>query len=324
MVSEFVTHANLAIQYTFYIFPIVTTVFGTIGNLFSFLIFLDKRFWSTPMGFYNAYVAIIGILIQYLGSLKYFFQVVTANPQNTSIIWCKILTYTIRPLDEIAAWIQLTITLDRYISVKYPQRFQFFRKRWFQTLIISIITIAFFMYQIPVAVTYGYYDQSTNSTKLVCFTKYIAVFILNDTGLLVLYCIIPFTVMLYLTISLSIHLIRSKKKLKLSGKNKKEYQFAFLTIIQNIVFFVMSLPICTLWPVLSVKTAGLLGETYEQGVLLALLSALFNAIIYTYFAIPFLINYCCNKLFRKIALDYACRFKGNKSNSDSTVFSITK
>lgn len=301
------------VYYVYLLFPLLTMIFGTIGNLWSFFIFMDKGFRKKSIGFYSACAAIIGILIQYIGSLKFFLEVVYENPQNISLFWCKFMSYTIRPLHGIAAWIQVAVTLDRYLTIKHRNRFGFIEKRWFQLLVVKTISIAYFLYQIPVAVSYGYYEisNSTNISKLVCLTKSMPIFILNDVGLILLNCLIPFTLMIFLTISLIIFIIHSRKKLKLTTfkeRAKREYHFAFATVTQNIVFFLMTLPICSLWPAVSLKIVGLLDETHVQALVMELSKALFHALFYTYFASSFLINYLSNSLFRKTAFKFNCRF----------------
>lgn len=322
--KTFIKSSTDAIQYIFYIFPILTITFGTIGNLWSFVIFTDKRFKATSMGFYNSYFAIICIIIQYIGALRYFLQAVTINPQNSSLFWCKLIAYTIRPLFEIASWTQVIITIDRYLFARYPNSYKFMRKRVFQISIIICISICFFLYHLPVAITFGYYDTNitylNNKTiKIICFTQYVAVSILNDIGLVVLFNLIPSTLIIYFTIRLSILIKKSKQKVKLfTGYYKnKQPRFLFATVIQNIVFFVMTLPNCLIWPVLSLQSHNMLNESEEIGALISLLKAITNVLIYSYFASPFLINYCSNKLFRKIALQFKCRLVSKTPNKIS-------
>ena len=53
-------------------------------------------------------------------------------------IWCKLLPFLGRGLNQAAAWIQVFITFDRYIFVAYPKRFQFAQTRKF---IISCVLV---------------------------------------------------------------------------------------------------------------------------------------------------------------------------------------
>jgi hypothetical protein len=294
------------------VLPIVAIVLGTIGESISIVIFFNKKFMATSFAFYNISVSVIDILIFYIGCLKFVLQANTSDPLSSSMFWCKSLSFLIRPMLEIASWIQLLMTLDRFLFMHFTSRFKWIRKFSVQIAMVSILAVAFLLFHSPVAFFYGHFEainetENVTSSLLVCYTdpyQYYVV-ILNDFGLFFIFCTIPFTIMFFLTISISISFIKMKKKSKskMSSKNRKEYRFAFAIIFQNIIFLIFTLPLSTLWPVMNLKVIGVLQFSDEDAAVLDILLATFNFLMYFYFASKFLVNIIFNSLYRQIFIE---------------------
>lgn len=307
------------------VFPISYTIIGTIGNLVSIAIFFDKRFRSSPIGFYNICILVMSIVILYVEPLKYFFETVMGtNPKNESKFWCIILSCFHRPLGECVSWIQILLTFDLYQLIhNTKQRFFCLRKIKFQALMVLILLVFFLSYQIPVALYYGHYKQinstqSNQTISFVCLPKTIHsyVYILNDSGNFLFLCLFPFVIMCYLCYSMSKALIQSKAKLRntvqKSSKKLREYRFAYSILAQNILFVILLFPISCLVPVLSLKKAGIINVSNDINDLLSLLNAIFNVLIWSYFSLPFFYHLKFNLLFRKILCEWFSR-KNNHS-----------
>jgi hypothetical protein len=302
------------------IFPISYTIIGTIGNLISIAVFFDKRFRSSSVGSYNICILVMSICILYVEPLKYFFEALMGtNPINKSKFWCVILSCFHRPLGECVSWIQILLTFDLYQLIhNSKQNLVYLREKRFQVLILLALLVFFFSYQIPVAIYYGHYLQD-NSTQLnqsisfACLPKknHYYVYIFNDIGNFLFLCFLPFVIMCYLCYSMSKALIQSKAKLRTTvhknSKKLREYRFAYSILAQNILFVVLLFPISCLVPVLSLKNAGIINVSNDISDLLSLLNAIFNVLIWSYFAFPVLYHLKFNHLFRKILREWFAR-----------------
>ena len=95
--------------------PIILII-GTIGNIMSIIIFSRKRMRKRT----SMYFIVLGKadLLSLLGLLRYYIRELTdVDIRNTSEIACKLhilLAYCMR---QYTAWILVTVTLERFISV---------------------------------------------------------------------------------------------------------------------------------------------------------------------------------------------------------------
>lgn len=302
----------------FYIFPLVITSIGTIGNIISIAIFTSKRFSNRAFVFYNIYILIFELLIYYFGALKYYIQAAYTNPMNATLFLCKFLNYTIRPLEETAVWVHLLMTLDRYLLVHCPIRLKILDKRWFNVLMVAIITLAFFAFNLPIALYHEIryaFDPYKNSSSFMCTysEQHKTVFIVVDFGLIFFLCLIPFTLMLYMSISISIILFRLKRRLRINnqGISRKERQFAVLTIGQNFMFLIFIFPFSIFMPFFSLLRTGTISIAQKYVPYVELFNAIASTLLYFYYSSSIFINLAFNKLFRDIFM----RRLGYRSNT---------
>ena len=168
---------------------------------------------------------------------------------------CKSITYFTFVSSGITAWLLVFLSIDRFITIKYPIRPKLLSKNYFYVLICFLIYIFNILYNIPALFYYDLiYDDDeedlvSNTTKKdkYCDTiseksnkTFFLMDLLNST-------VIPFTIMLFLSIwiinLLRVMKFRVKNSIsKINERNKKDARFAFTIIILNLVFLVFYLP----------------------------------------------------------------------------------
>lgn len=330
VISNFLTNDNFRDLVTTLnkIFPLFTVIFGTIGACISFTVFCDKRFTSTSFTFYNLVHCILDLLVFYIGYFRFIFQSFYIDPLTISIFWCKFFSFTIRPILQVSIWIQLMMTLDRYLFIHYPNRYNFIRQTKNQIKLAAIFLIMFIAVNLPVVLFYGYYgdfqfEANKTTTMLVCYIDLSQPLLgfATDISFLFLFCIIPFFIMLYLTISMSITFISMKKRVqRISKEKKREYRFAFSVIFQNILFLIFTLPFSFYLPLLSSLLANFIKLPADSIPIMNLSLCIFTFLIYFYFATKFIINFTFNSLFREILIEklkfLICIRKAEPKNSN--------
>ena len=157
------TFLNSMSETIMYSFPLLGTSVGTIGNVISIVIFCDKRFHSKPFAFYNIIILIAQFFILYIGSLKLFLTVQYSNLIESNRFLCKFLNYVNRPLEESVTWIQILMTLERYISIRHFKSSTIFKQRVTQYSSVLIILLVFFTYHLPVYLFYEIGIKTKNS-----------------------------------------------------------------------------------------------------------------------------------------------------------------
>lgn len=303
------------------ILPLATVVIGTIGACTSLSIFSDKRFMATSFAFYSLALCILDLLIIYVGSFRQVLKAYNIDLVTISVVWCKFFIFATRTLLETSIWIKLMVTIDRYLFIHYQKRFVKLTKTRVQFVIIAMLTVFFLCINSPVLVFNGFYKNiqtAANKTiaTIVCSfdsTHPILGFI-NDIGFLFLFCILPFIIMLYLTISMSVAFIKLKEKVqKMSKEKRKEYRFAFSVIFQNILFLISTLPFCALIPVMSLIQINAIQIRSDIYGIIQLCYYIFNSLLFFYFSVKFFIYLFFNSLFREIFYEKSYCFSMRKS-----------
>lgn len=71
------------------------------------------------MGFYYSIITIVDILALFLTYFLYMNQITTNEYFISSNIYCKFSSYLIRILSQFSSWLNVIVTVDRVISIKY-------------------------------------------------------------------------------------------------------------------------------------------------------------------------------------------------------------
>lgn len=310
--------------------PLIVIGVGTVGECLSLVVYRDKRFLATSFSFYNISATIIDLLIFYFGYLKFYLQARGTDPVAISMFSCKFLRFSVRPMFEIVSWIQLLTTFDHYLFIHYPNQFMWFRKRRTQVKMVAMVALCCFIIHSPVLLYFGHYERQDNSTRarFVCFPREDRFYasLVNDLGFFFMFCVIPFTIMFYLTISISVKFLRSKERIhNMVARNlqqvreessciTKEYRFAFAIIFQNVLFLTFTLPQSSLWPIISLRAAGLLRFSKHTNAVLELLQAVFLFLMYAFFALKFVFNLVFNSLYRQVFVETFLSFGKSKNH----------
>ncbi len=103
-----------------YVF-VVLIIVGSVGNGLSFMLMMQKSVRSTPFGYYLAHVAVADTIYLYFGLVPAvvmkFGGVDIFTLHNLA---CKTGTFLRCSSGDFAIWLVLTVTVDRFIAVKYP------------------------------------------------------------------------------------------------------------------------------------------------------------------------------------------------------------
>ena len=101
--------------------PIVIAI-GIIGNTLSILILSRKRMRKHTSAFYFTVLAVTDLLVLTVGLLRNFLEVLMGYDyiRTYSQASCKIHTFLVYFLGQFSAWVLLSVTVERFISVWFP------------------------------------------------------------------------------------------------------------------------------------------------------------------------------------------------------------
>ena len=243
--------------------PICTLISGLLGNLIGILVFFRKNLLKFPTR--NLYISLaifdtIYLVYRMIGELTIENGISMYLISNN---WCKIFRYFRYSLGPISAWLLVYISIDKFISIQFPN-FKLIKLVKFQNTVIFIIVIFNLIYYIPFFIYSKLFIVYSNETNILNITNYI-----NNTNnelncyftelyhKKVLYMmdlinstLIPFILMFIFSILLIYTIFKSRLRiLRLNSavdrkKLRKDIKFAFTSILLNVAFVALNLPVC--------------------------------------------------------------------------------
>ena len=262
---------------------ILFTVIGIVGNTIVIFILTKPRFRKEST-FRFLIISTIASSIKLLTTWSItFYETVLIDDLK-----CKILSYLGFLIGRFPPWVNGLGSVDRYVSVKYPQKFKFRYQFKYQALAVLLVFIALIFLDLPF---YFYVGGKLNKTVCEEINPQAGIFLNIHYVLLTL--LIPVTVSLVTAYLTSRQLIKHKRKLHiLNFKRGKQLFYTLLCI--NTFFTISQIPyinLLSICVIMKIEFFGTLG--------FYIVYSLTN--IYVSFDI--LIYFITNKLFRKQCLN---------------------
>ena len=227
--------------FVFYIMPPAVLVFGLVGNSFGFAVLMRKKLKN--IGPCNTYKYLFASDMIYLLQLliNYLANGYSIDLQVMSGLACKLINYFNFTFSGNSPWLLVYISVEKFISIIYPTRRFFIRKKKTQLVYFIILLTINFVYYIPISFFFDIisYNQS-NVSSLVCTynslsSQDIATYLslLNRT-------VIPFSLMMLFSILLIYSIFKSRNRVLStmveSRRLKRDIRFAFSSFFLNVTF----------------------------------------------------------------------------------------
>lgn len=248
-----------AFDYFVYIlFPVVVIVGGVGGNLIGLAVLSSKNMTKLSIRNVYRYMLVFDTLFISQSVISYMQYGYNYDPTISSVGFCKVFNYFNYSLSLMSPMLIVYVSLERYLSIKYSKRFQFFKSNKFQVTYLFVVVIFNAFYYLGIAF---YFDivpvdtASANLTNQSGETTIQCTFATNDS--LVMYswmdlvnrAIVPTILMTMGTILLSHSIFQSRTRVAgnqsiTENKNfKKDMKFTVTSIFLNLVYVLLNLPI---------------------------------------------------------------------------------
>ena len=220
---------------------------GIIGNVLTFVVFSRKTFRKNSISTYSRAIAIFSsfTILQLISFI--LRQAYNINFSSLNDVLCKIWTYLMpQTYSSIPAWILVALSLDKYLSMKISSK-TILEKKWFQRLVVTgivLFDLCTYMW-VPILIERiesppGVFSCSLSASTNV-FSAFMILFSMES-------CLIPFIVMIVLSILTIRLLVKSRKNVERIGRVDKErksrdFRYAVSSITFNILFIVLKIPI---------------------------------------------------------------------------------
>ena len=302
-------YVNLIVQeYIYLISSYVTLVLTVTGNSLILYIITKPIFRKVAMFRYLILTTIsdmLGSIMNLFGNYQNILQV------NNYVINCKLFYYITNLPFTITPWIIVLSSIDRYISVKFPTRFQFRNQLKYQAIAILATFSAILLLNLPILFSMTLLDGNQTICGFVDSYASFEIDILNA----VFQTFIPFLIMILTTFLIACELYNKKKILK-GKKLKNEIQFVKVLFSMNLFFLITYLPYSIL-----LITDDLLGVVYFGTISYDTVMIVNNM----FFSLDFFVFFISNKRFRKHFLSMInFKKKYNKAGKTLSILIMNK
>jgi hypothetical protein len=266
---------------------------------------MRKQFSKYNIGFYNIYIAVNNNIVIILAFLIFYSQSKDDDVQLWSNVACKSINFIFRSLVMYNSWLNVLITVDRLLCIKYPNKYKHIEKRKFIYPILFFLLLGNMICNSPSLLLYVVsiqtYNQITNQTLITkkCTSAELAINI-RDTLVIIFRILLPFLLMFIFNITIIKNLRRMKNNLNITRELNREYNFSFSIIALNMLFIISLLPNVVTLILLNVVQYGYKAQISSKSYAIINFCFSISILIATYSHVfPFLVNLKFNKLFRK-------------------------
>lgn len=242
------------------IFAPTLTILGVVGNFFGIVV--SSRRALAKLGPQTIYTCLfIFDSLNFPLILKPYLQYAfNFDITNISGLSCKGYWYVSYALATISPMINVFISIERFISLAYPSRKFFLRKKSVQLVYTALVTLFNLLIYIPIALYFDkmtiQFNQTMNSSNetmasyVTCdFTDH---YWLEVLGYLDLSnrVIMPSVLMILFSLLIILTIFRSRQRVSVNIQAnrtlKRDIRFALLSIFLNLVYIAFSLPVSIL------------------------------------------------------------------------------
>jgi hypothetical protein len=236
------------------IFPVIF-ILGLLGNLLSSIIFAFTKHNQTSCGIYFLLLAIFDTLAL-IGGIHHCLTIGYHIPVPNAI-YCRARNFFLYMSMDMASWMVVAISVDRYFKMKFPIKARMYTTRKLSIIISCVIIIIFIIKNFHLLTVFiGDFtaDAVDNCNPNPDYPNYVFFFKNIWPWIdLVTYALLPFIIVVFC----NIFIIRDqyKRRLKLRKRNLDRSLISLL-LVSSISFFICNLPITLLaviYPYISVS-----------------------------------------------------------------------
>ena len=149
---------------------IFVILLGFVGNLLTFRIYLTDSLRKHSIAIFFRAIAVIDLIMLIQAFFFFIEEKYEYYIKNIDGFLCRFKEYFFYALGATSPWLMVAISIDRLINIRFPKRFLFLYKLYFQIgVICSICTFNFVMYwPIP---TYSILQEGKQSYQI-CLYSY--------------------------------------------------------------------------------------------------------------------------------------------------------
>ena len=158
----------MSLYHIFEYIQFVIGIIGVIGNVFVIIVFSRQALRKYSYSFYCLILAISDICFMTYAFIDWTSNILSTGLLTVDPLLCKISKFIPYYFGDFSIHLLTLIAIDRMLTIIYPRRFLVIKKRWFQSLIVSIFLIIVVSKNITIPINYTIVEINlTNSSQTI-------------------------------------------------------------------------------------------------------------------------------------------------------------
>ena len=215
------------------------TPIGLILILLQILVYFRKKFLETTVGTYYITSSINYFILQIMTGVRFATQTNFYQLESSASIGCKLAGPIFRLFYFTCMWLLFVITLDRFLFILYPTKYQFIRTKKFARILITIIYVCCILLNILWIFSEQAESFDFKNQKIKICTSSKTILIIRE----VMAVGIGFSLPLLASLIINILLIYKVIEARQYYITYKESNFSITLMIWNSIFFIMNTPL---------------------------------------------------------------------------------
>jgi hypothetical protein len=229
-----------------YVFAPVILLIGLFGNIMGLIIVGKKKLVKIgPVIIYKCLfvsdnIYLIQIIFTYM---PYAFNF---DPINLSNIGCKIYNFFSYGLDALSPWCLVYISIEKFISVAYPNKRFIFKKNKNQIIYFILLFLFNILYHLNIPFSMEIFRVDFDNSSSCDF--------INNNGIIInnmdlVNCVLaPIFLMILFSLLLIIFIFKSRRRVHLNNSDreierlKRDIKFSISLLSINLLFILLNLP----------------------------------------------------------------------------------
>lgn len=122
-------------------------VFGFMGNILCFKIFSCSHLRKLPISVFFCFISVYDSICLVNAVIYFLLRKFSWNMALVDDFFCKINNYIIYANGPISAYLMVVVSFERFLSIRFPRRFNYLFKPSFQVVMsVSIIIYNYIFY----------------------------------------------------------------------------------------------------------------------------------------------------------------------------------
>ena len=122
-------------------FIISVFIYGVVGNLLCYKIYTSSPLRKQSVSIFFRVIAIIDTIVLANALLKFIAFKYELAITELNVFFCMFKSYFFYSIGPIAPWLMVYVSIDRFVSITYPKRFEFIFKLPFQISILVFVCV---------------------------------------------------------------------------------------------------------------------------------------------------------------------------------------